>query len=176
MANAVIVADMVVGFLEPGHNLYFEQSREIIPAVRSLLERETAAGSKVFYLCDNHDPDDLEFKMFPVHCVRGTEETHVVRELSEFEGEYIPKKRYSCFYGTNLGERLADLAPEKVIICGVCTDICVLHTVSDARNRDYTVEVPVDCVATFDADAHSFALQHMESILGAKLVDESAAA
>lgn len=176
MANVVIVADMLVGFLEPGHNLYFEQSREITPAVRSLLEWETAAGSKVFYLCDNHDPDDLEFNTFPVHCVRGTDETHVVEELSEIAGDYIPKRRYSCFYDTGLSERLAELAPEKVIVCGVCTDICVLHTVSDARDRDYLVEVPVDCVATFDADAHSFALQHMESILGAKLVGGSAAA
>ncbi|MDP6102243.1 MAG: isochorismatase family cysteine hydrolase, partial [Dehalococcoidia bacterium] len=66
--------------------------------------------------------------------------------------------------------RLRELGPEKIIICGVCTDICVLHTTADARNRDYTVEVPSDAVATFDANAHVWALQHMENILGAKLV------
>ena len=55
------------------------------------------------------------------------------------------------------------------MVCGVCTDICVLHTVADARNHDYQVEVPVDCVASFDLAAHEFALRHMEGILGAKL-------
>ncbi|HJW88491.1 MAG TPA: isochorismatase family protein [Dehalococcoidia bacterium] len=53
---------------------------------------------------------------------------------------------------------------------GDCTDICVMHTVADARNRDYPVEVPVDCVATFNEENHRFALDHMEKILGAKLV------
>ena len=64
---------------------------------------------------------------------------------------------------------MATLNTEKISICGVCTDICVMHTTADARNRDYTVEVPIDCVATFDPDAHRYALDHMEKILGAKL-------
>ena len=58
---------------------------------------------------------------------------------------------------------------KKVIVCGVCTDICVCHTVCDARDRNYRVEVPVDCVASFDDTAHNFALGHMENVLGAKL-------
>ena len=64
---------------------------------------------------------------------------------------------------------VSELKPEKLIICGVLTDICVLHTTADARNRDYEVEVPVDCVASSDEAAHRFALEHMEKVLGAKL-------
>ena len=56
-----------------------------------------------------------------------------------------------------------------MIVVGVCTDICVLHTVADARSRDYEVEVPVDCVASFDPEAHKWALQHMERVLGATI-------
>ena len=174
MANVVLVVDMVVGFLEEGHNLYSEGYRDLIPNIQRLIEEEQAAGSKVIFLCDTHDPDDLEFRMFPVHCVRGTEEPNVIQELSRYEGEVIPKRRYSAFHGTDLDERLATLGPDKVIICGVCTDICVMHTAADARNRDYAVEVPVDCVATFDPEAHTFALRHMEKILGAKLVRQTA--
>ena len=177
MGNAVLVVDMVVGFLEPGHNLYCgDEARKIIPRVRNLIEKEQAAGSEVLFLCDTHDPDDLEFQMFPVHCVRGTEEPNIISELSGYGGEKIPKRRYSAFFETDLERRLVDLNPEKVIICGVCTDICVMHTASDARNRDYPVEVPVDCVATFDAEAHRYALQHMEKILGVKLVSAPSAA
>ena len=68
---------------------------------------------------------------------------------------------------------MAKLDPEKVVICGVCTDICVMHTAADARNRDYDVEVPVDSVATFDPEAHAYALQHMEKILGVRLLPET---
>ena len=175
MANVVLVLDMVKGFMEPGHNLYCgDDSRVIIPHVRALLEREQSQGSKIIFVCDNHDPDDLEFQMFPVHCVKGTEETEVIPELASYVGpnqeNVIPKNRYSSFFGTNLAEDLEALAPGKIIVCGVCTDICVLHTTNDARARDYVVEVVTDCVTSFDPDAHRWALQHIEKILGAELV------
>ena len=170
MADAVLVVDMLRGFLEEGYPLYCgDEARSIIPAVQRLLDRELARGSSVFFICDNHDPDDLEFKMFPPHCIAGTPEAEVIPELAEYPGEVIPKKRYSGFFGTNLEKKLSKLGPEKLIVCGVCTNICVLHTVADARNRDYEVEVPVDCVASFDEAAHRFALEHMEKTLGAKL-------
>ncbi len=176
MTNVVLVVDMLVGFLEEGHNLYCgDGAREIIPNIQRLIEREQAQGSTVFFVCDSHDPDDLEFEVFPKHCVRGTEEAQVISELSGYKGEIIPKQRYSAFFGTDLEKRLTDLAPDKIVVCGVCTDICVMHTTADARNRDYNVEIPVDCVATFDPEAHANALQHMEKILGATVAREAVA-
>ena len=170
MANAVLVIDMLKGFLEEGYPLYCgDRARRIIPNIQGLLERELKHSSKVFFICDHHDPDDPEFKMFPPHCIEGTPQAEVIPELAEYQGELIPKKRYSAFFGTQLEAKLKTLKPEKLIVCGVYTDICVLHTVADARNRDWEVEVPVDCVASFDDRAHQFALQHMEKILGAHL-------
>jgi len=170
MANAVIVVDMLRGFLEEGYPLYCgERARRIIPNIQRLLERELARGSKIFFLCDHHAPDDPEFKMFPPHCIEGTAEAEVIPELAKYKGEVIPKRRFSAFFDTPLDSKLGKFKPEKLIVCGVCTDICVCHTVSDARNRDYQVEVPVDCVASFDEKAHHFALGHMECVLGAKL-------
>lgn len=170
MADAVIVVDMLRCFMEPGHPLYAgDKAREIIPNVQKLLAQELARGSKVFYVCDNHDPDDLEFEMFPPHCVAGTPEAEVIPELVKYAGEIIPKKRYSGFFNTDLEARLKELRPDKLIICGVLTNICVMHTAADARNRDYPVEVPVDCVASPDGNAHRFALEHMAKVLGAKL-------
>jgi nicotinamidase-related amidase len=170
MADAVIVVDMLRGFMEPGHPLYAgDKARQIIPSVQKLLARELARGSKIFYVCDSHDPDDLEFKMFPPHCLAGTPEAEVIPELAGYPGEIIPKKRYSGFFNTDLEARLKKLKPEKLIICGVLTNICVMHTAADARNRDYPVEVPVDGVASPEEKAHQFALEHMEKVLGAKL-------
>ena len=170
MTNAVLVIDMLRGFLEEGYPLYVgDKARQIIPKIKGLLERGLRQGSKVFFICDNHDPDDLEFEMFPPHCIAGTPEAEVIPELATYPGELIPKKRYSAFFNTQLEEKLKQLKPDKIIVCGVLTNICVLHTVADARNRDYYVEVPVDCVASPDEKAHWFALDHMEKVLGAKL-------
>lgn len=178
MSNVVLVVDMLRGFLEAGHPLYCgDEARAIIPRARAVIESELATGGSAIFIADNHDPDDLEFNIFPPHCIRGSAESEVVPELADLVETYMPKRRYSAFFDTDLEERLKKLEPEKVIIVGVCTDICVMHTASDARNRDYTVEVPVDCVASFDEAAHNNALQHMKSILGVRLMaPESASA
>ena len=171
MSNVVLVVDMLRGFLEEGYPLYCgDDARAIIPRTRAVIERELAAGGSAIFIADNHDPDDLEFKTFPAHCIRGSVESEIVPELADIVETYMPKRRYSAFFDTDLDERLKILEPEKVIIIGVCTDICVMHTASDARNRDYTVEVPVDCVASFDETAHNNALEHMKSILGVTLI------
>ncbi len=170
MANVVLVIDMLRGFMEKGHALYVgDKARRIIPNVQGLLKRELGAGSTVFFIADHHAVDDLEFKMFPPHCIEGTAEAEVIPELAGYKGEVIPKRRYSGFFGTTLEDKLKRLKPEKIIVCGVLTNICVLYTVADARNRDYLVEVPVDCVASSDEKAHRFSLEQIETVLGAKL-------
>ena len=171
MVNTVLVVDMLRGFMEEGYPLSLGAgARKIIPNIQKLLEREIESGSKIFFICDSHEPDDLEFKMFPPHSIAGTEEAEIIPELSKYPGEVIQKKRYSGFYGTDLDAKLQQLKPDKLIICGVLTNICIMHTVADARNRDYEVEIPLDCVASPDEEAHRFALEHMDKVLGARLV------
>ena len=171
MANVILVVDMLRGFLEEGYPLYCgARARRIIPGIKRLMEREIAQGSKIFFICDHHDPDDPEFRMFPPHSIEGTVESEVIPELAKYPGEIIPKKRFSAFIGTPLEAKLKEVSTDKVIVCGVCTDICVCHTVYDVGSRDYQIEVPVDCVASFDEKAHHFALEHMEKVLGARLV------
>jgi len=171
MARVIIVSDMLRGFLEEGYPLFCGiEARNIISNIQKLLERELEQGSKIFYLCDHHKRNDPEFKMFPPHCIEGTEEAELIPELLQYHGEIIPKRTFSSFYNTSLDKRLKAIRPKTIVVCGVTTHICVLSAVIDARNRDYEVEVPIDCVASFDKKAHSFALDYMEKVLGANLV------
>jgi nicotinate phosphoribosyltransferase len=170
MARAVIVSDMLRGFMEEGYPLYCgARARHIIPNIQKLLEQELAKGSKIFYLCDQHDKDDPEFAMFPPHAIEGSTESEIIPELKKYPGKIIPKKSYSLFYGTTLEQELKELKPETVVVCGVCTHICILHGVSETRVRHYPVEVPADCVGDFDEKAHIWALDYIEKVLGAKL-------
>ncbi|MCJ7668463.1 MAG: cysteine hydrolase [Anaerolineae bacterium] len=171
MPDVVIVVDMQRGFLEEGYPLFCgAEARQIIPNAQRLLNQELERGSVLIFTQDSHAPNDKEFQMFPPHCIKGTKEVEIIPELANYPGQRLEKTRYSAFYDTDLDDRLAALKPDKLIVCGICTDICVLHTVADARNRDYPVEIYTDCVASFDEEAHRFALKHMEKILGAKLV------
>jgi nicotinamidase/pyrazinamidase len=177
--KAVIVVDMLRGFLEPGHALYGGPGcRAIIPAMRAMLERERDEGSLIVFLADTHAPDDREFAMFPPHCVEGTEECEVVPELADLAASamIVPKRRYSGFFDTPLEIILRDREVQEVVVVGVMTDICVLHTTADLRNRDYPTTVLTDCVASFDQEQHKFALRHIGTILGARLEPSAATA
>jgi nicotinate phosphoribosyltransferase len=170
MARAVVVADMIRGFMEPGYALYCgDKARHIIPNMQKLFEQELARGSKIFYVCDNHDKDDPEFAMFAPHAIEGSIESEVIPEFKKYPGKYIPKKSYSLFHNTTLDDELNKLKPETVVVCGVLTHICVLIGAMESRVRHYPVEVPVDCVADIDEKEHVWALDYIEKVLGCKL-------
>jgi len=170
MARAIVVADMIRGFMEPGHALYCgDKARHIIPNMKKLFEQELAKGSKIFYICDNHDRDDPEFAMFAPHAIEGSIESEVIPEFKKYPGKIIPKKSYSLFHNTTLDDELNKLKPETVIVCGVLTHICVLIGAMEARVRHYPVEVPVDCVADVDEKEHVWALDYIDKVLGCKL-------
>jgi nicotinamidase/pyrazinamidase len=177
MADVTIVVDMLNGFCKQG-NLASPRCRAAIPAVQAVLEDRRQAKDQVIFLADTHDPHDREFEVFPVHCVRGTAEAEVVDELRPYleGGRLIRKRRYSGFFETDLEAVLKAANPGQVTVVGVCTDICVMHTVADLRNRDYAVTVPARAVATFDGPGHAgdevqrFALAHLKGVLGATVV------
>lgn len=180
MANVVIVIDMLRGFCDIG-NLANPRMARIIPNVAKLLERKAKEGWKIIFLADNHEKNDLEFRLFPEHCVRGTEEAEIIKELKKFVTDgaiVIAKTIYSGFYGTVLGTRLAEEKPKTVVVVGVCTDICVLYTTFDLVKRGYKVVIPADAVETYDAPGHNAEeinkvfLAHIKNILGAKVVEK----
>ena len=174
--QALIVVDMQNGFLRSG-NLASEHCLAALPAVVAEVEAAVAAGNLVVFTADTHEPDDLEFQIFPTHCVRGTAEADLVDELQRFVGRegvhVVAKRRYSAMFETELEGLFHRFAVTGVRVCGVCTDICVLHTTADLRNRDYPVTVVASATATFDAPEHPAdavreqSLAHMANILGA---------
>lgn len=58
----------------------------------------------------------------------------------------------------------------EVHICGVYTDICVLHTAIDAYNKGFKIVIHERAVASFNKVGHHWALDHFKQTLGAKVV------
>lgn len=170
--NALLVIDMLRDFINPDGALYCgDSSRAMIPFVRRQIEEFHRSGEPVIFLCDAHKPDDLEFRLFPRHSVKGSEGARIIDELPVGPLDAIVEKtRYSAFYGTDLDKILRQQHPDEVHVIGVCTSICVMDTVGDLRNRDYPVVVYRQGVADFDPEAHTFALKRMEKIYGARVI------
>ena len=174
--RAVIVVDMLVGFVLHGH-LYSPRYAPMVPRLREHLAAAEAQGAPIVFLVDTHTPDDPEFRMFPAHCVEGSGEDEVIPELKEFAERHtvVRKRTFSGFHETELDEVLGRLLPGVVEVTGVCTDICVLHTVAGLRARGYDVLVHRSLVDTYDAPGHDaeefnrFALAHVRDVLGARV-------
>lgn len=170
--QALIIIDMLNDFIHPDGVLYCgKRAEDIVPVIIEQLEQCRKAGDAVIYLQDSHTADDKEFEKFPPHCVTGTWGNRIIDALEPADGELvIAKARYSGFYGTDLDQVLTKLRPNRVIVVGVCTSICIMDTVGGLVNRDYSVIVPANAVADFDGEAHMFSLKRMEKIYGARIV------
>jgi nicotinamidase/pyrazinamidase len=178
MSSALIVVDMQNGFLRQGNLASADNATALEPVVGEVAAA-VDAGQWVIFTADTHEVDDNEFAVFPPHCVRGTKEAELVDELAGFLDRdltyLLRKRRYSAMFETELEGLLSRHAIDHARICGVCTDICVLHTTADLRNRDIPVTVSAEATATFDAPGHPtretqrWALSHMQGILGASV-------
>jgi nicotinamidase/pyrazinamidase len=171
MTKALLVIDMLKDFLQADGALCIGDTRDIIEKVSLRIQEYRSQGDPVIYVADRHLPHDAEFHMFPPHCLSGEEGGDVVEELAPLKGEVtICKRRYSAFFGTDLDLTLRELGVTELELTGVCTQICVLYTAADARMLNYGVTVRRDCVASFDPEAHEFALKEMEKTLGAEVL------
>ena len=82
-----------------------------------------------------------------VHGLDGDEATELDDRLLPQEGDdLIVKRRYSCFFGTELEILLKGLGVTTLILIGGLTDVCVHYTFVDGHQHDYFVRVVEDCV------------------------------
>jgi len=174
LSDLLVVVDMQNDFVTEGGALYFHQAEKVKLVVLDIVKDRMRKGYNLIFTKDWHTPDDLEFKRFPVHCVEETYGADLFDELKSVIKNYpkinfILKKRFSAFYGTNFDELLKILSPKNIEVCGVDTNICVMYTVEELRNRDYDVVVYEDGVASYDDNLHEFAISQMKDVLGAKM-------
>ncbi len=98
-----------------------------------------------------------------IHLLEGDSGTEVSPALGMRDDDYfIRKRRYSCFFGTELEILLKGLKADTLILIGGHTDVCVHYTFVDGHQHDYFVRVVEDVVAGSSQAAHDGALNAME--------------
>jgi|Deesub1362A_J573_1020465.scaffolds.fasta_scaffold00619_14 nicotinamidase-related amidase len=173
-STAVIVVDMQKDFCYPDGSLFAgEHVKEIFSPLRDFIAR-ARKQSLVIFTQDWHRKDDPEFKIWPSHCIMGTEGAEVIDELEARETDYfIRKRRYSAFFSTDLDLVLRENGCRNIVLSGVLTNICVLHTAADAVSRGYEVWLLKDCTKALADYDYEYAINHMENVLNVKITDSS---
>jgi nicotinamidase-related amidase len=113
------------------------------------------------------------------HCIEGEPGTALWPTLTPGPDDYfIAKRRYSCFFGTELEILLRGLGISTVVLTGGLTDVCIHYTFADAHQHDYYARVAEDAVIGSSETRHAASLDAMEYLqAGARRsTDEVAAA
>ena len=145
----------------PGYDERMKTAPTIIEAAR-------AAGIPVIFFQEAHRRDLVDFGREldgaeGIHLLEGDPGTEVDPALVHAPNDYfIRKRRYSCFFGTELEILLKGLDADTLILIGGHTDVCVHYTFVDAHQHDYFCRVVEDCVAGSSREAHDAALAAME--------------
>lgn len=180
--QALLIIDYTNDFVADSGALTCGQPGQLLaPTITELAQQAQQAGDWVLLPTDVHTPDDPyhpESRLFPTHNVAGTWGHELYGPVKDWFNQnqladnvwQFAKTRYSAFAGTDLDLRLRERHVDTLVLTGVCTDICVLHTAVDAYNLGYQLVVPKNAVASFDATGHTWALRHFETVLGAKII------
>ncbi|MFC3928252.1 cysteine hydrolase family protein [Streptococcus caprae] len=182
MTKALISIDYTYDFVaDDGLLTAGRPAQAIADQIAEVTREAYDRGDYIFFAIDGHDKGDVfhpETKLFPPHNIKETSGRHLYGPLkkvydsigSDSRVFWMDKRHYSAFSGTDLDIRLRERRVDTVILTGVLTDICVLHTAIDAYNFGYQIEVVESAVASLDDARHSFALNHMTQVLGAKII------
>ena len=169
--TALIVVDVQNDFADPNGSLYVAGGEAVVPVANAEIAAAELAGALIVYTQDWHPGSTPHFEkdggLWPVHCVHDTWGAMFHPDL-RVVGEIVRKGTggedgYSAFSvrdplsgdtePTTLHRLLTERNVERIVICGLATDFCVVETVTDARDLGYPVLVLREGIRAVDRKA-----------------------
>ncbi|KAK9424814.1 putative Isochorismatase-like domain-containing protein [Seiridium unicorne] len=187
--TALVIIDMQVDFCAPGgyldhQGIPIDQSRAIIPAIRSLLDAFRDARFPVYHTREGHRPDLstlssrelLRSRNNPSGkgigdegplgrlLVRGEKGHAIIPELTPRPTEpVIDKPGRSAFQYTDFKLLLDNRGIKNLVICGVTTDVCVSSTMRDANDMGFDCVLVSDAAAAAEQSLHNSTIDSIQS-------------
>jgi nicotinamidase-related amidase len=169
MSSALIVTDLLTTYDFEDADALAESVEEALPAVRTLLRRAEEAGAPVIYVNDNYGDWNSSAQELLRRGLEGRRPDLVEPVQPPPEASFVIKARHSIFYGTPLEYLLGQLGVDRIVLCGVVTEQCILYSALDAYVRQLHVAVPPDAVAHIDPGLAGAALEMMRRNMDADL-------
>ena len=158
-STALVVVDVQNDFADPAGSLYVGGGQDVVPFANAQIEGAVAIGAPVAFTQDWHPETTPHFRkdggIWPVHCVQETwgaafhpdlrVEGPVVRKGADgrdgYSGFSVRDPLSGDVEATQLETLLREHGVERVVICGLATDYCVLETALDARRLGFPTTV-----------------------------------
>ncbi len=185
----ILVIDMHEGHLGPNATVPVPNGRKVLAPLENFLTNARTLNVPIIHIMLKARGGAIDTKGNPFwhsanvlrdrpriaqHNIDGSEQTKLV--IKPAQGDFLidTKKRYSCFYGTDLEILLRSLGVDSVMITGLTADVCVMNTAFEAFNRDLKVLVISDCTETVYPEDKEAALRIMSRRLGWVVTSEEA--
>ena len=173
--DALIVVDVQNDFL-PGGALAVNDGDAVIPLINECMQLFAARRLSIYATRDWHPDDHCSFAenggIWPKHCVADSPGAQFAERLAfpddvtiVNKGTVSDKEAYSGFQGTSLSDQLHEKGVERVIVGGLATDYCVLHTVIDALADGFDVVILAHAIRAVDLNSGD-GDRAIESMLG----------
>jgi nicotinamidase/pyrazinamidase len=182
--DALLLVDVQDDFM-PGGALAVTDGDQIVAPLNALIQAFAARDLPIVATRDWHPPDHCSFKaqggIWPTHCVATTSgarfhpalllpaQAHIVSKATRPDWD-----SYSGFDGTRLAQRLQEQGVKRLLVGGLATDYCVLHTVLDGLAAGFDIVVLTDGIRAVNVKPGdgAQALERMGAA-GAQLKDSS---
>ena len=161
MPAAILVIDIVNDTLKRDTPLS-RAVRAFLPTLNQTLARAREQGHKVVFATDSFLEGDPLFEgRKRGWSIQGTEGAEVAREIERKPGDlWLPKRRWSAFFQTDLDRTLRDWGVKTVAVAGVTTHFCVMSTALDAFAHDFRTVILSDLCASIRPEIHQQTLEH----------------
>jgi len=175
MSAIFIDVDSQLDFLYPAGALYVPGAERIVPAIAHLNRYAAGHGIPVISTTDAHAENDPEFATWPKHCVAGAfgqrkpEVTLLDRRVvapHRIEGAQqiiVEKQTVDVFQARDFPPLLARLHPDRFVVYGVVTEVCVLYAVRGLLKLGKPVTVVADALQSLTAEGRDTALAEMRA-------------
>ena len=160
----LIVVDMQVDFITGSLG-----SALATAIVQNVVEKVKTFEGKVIFTRDTHFDNYMqtqEGKKLPVpHCIKDTDGWQICSELQPYVKTVVDKV---TFGSVDLPELIKDYGEpvEKIELCGLCTDICVISNamILKAAFPEAKITVSASCCAGVSEESHNTALEAMKAV------------
>lgn len=179
MKSALIIVDM--------QRFFGKMMENPLPHIKRLHALFDINDWPVFFTQHGHTPDELIppiksqliRKLGAEHVLMaGTRDWELIPDVWKMtkDATVVEKNTYDAFQNTDLHDLLQKAGVERLVVCGVLTDVCCHTTARSGFTKDYESWLISDACGTENEERHKRALKSAEDVLIDVMTTEGAIA